>query len=334
MRNAPESEVSLQPLASPRDWDDACEVLPGATAFHRYDFLQSVAPCVNCRFVPLHVMVKGQVVGVAPLLVKRLGPFCTINWVPFPYLGPLVPAALLPATLSALRREGRRRRALAHQQSFSHLLPGPASGFASVPDRTLAISLSNRSDEDLLAAMHSKRRWAIRRAQRHGFEVCPAQRRDFRQVDAWISQVYAAQGLRDSYRAGTCERVFDALGEKRGSLFQAARLDGQTVGMAASLATDRTAFGWQVAIDPSHRSKHPQALLTWSALQWARDAGLAEFDMVGAPHESIAEYKRRFGAVERRYTVLSAQAAVRQAALAMLSRPNSRPAAKVPASEE
>jgi hypothetical protein len=112
---------------------------------------------------------------MAPLLVKRLGPFCTMNWAPFPYLGPLVPPALLPATLSALRREARRRRAVGHQQSFSYrITDAPLGGFGRATDRSFVIPLSNRSNEDLLAAMHKNRRQEIRRARRAGFEVGPA----------------------------------------------------------------------------------------------------------------------------------------------------------------
>jgi CelD/BcsL family acetyltransferase involved in cellulose biosynthesis len=322
--------VELAPVAGPADWEASCAAFAEATAFHRYDFLAAVAPAVRCRFVPLQVWHRGQAVGVAPLLVKRLGPFCTINWVPFPYLGPLVPATLLPDTLSALRAEARRRRAVGHQQSFSRLVPSRSdSGFGFATDRSFVTSLSNRSEEDLLAAMDNKRRQAIRRAQRLGYEVGPARRRDFGQVDAWIAEVYAAQGMRDSYRAGTLERVFAELGDTAGSAFHAARLGGQTVGMAAILATARRAFFWQVAIDPSHRPEHPQELLTWHALRWARDAGLDEFDLVGAPTEGIATYKRRFGAVERHYTVLSRQAAARRAALAVLSRLRPGPAPRL-----
>jgi CelD/BcsL family acetyltransferase involved in cellulose biosynthesis len=320
-RVVPDCAVSLEPLASHRDWDDACAALPGATAFHRYDFLQSVAPSVHCRFVPLQVVVGGQIAGVAPLMVKQLGPVCTINWVPFPYLGPLVPATLLPATLSALRREGRRRRAIAHQQSFSHLIAGGLDGgFAATPDRTFVISLSGRSDADLLAAMQKKRREEIRRAQRAGFTVGPAEIQDFRDVDGWLDQVYAGQGLTNSYGAGACEQVYRALADTPGCAFQVARLDNRTVGMVVSLATAHRAFGWLVAIDPHYRSHHPQALLTWHALLWARDAGLAEFDFVGAPNEGIATYKRRFGADERSYTVLLRQAPLRRVALSALTR--------------
>jgi CelD/BcsL family acetyltransferase involved in cellulose biosynthesis len=311
----------LVPLTSRGEWEDACSAFPDATAFHRYDFLQSVAPSLRCRFVPLQVFFRGQSVGVAPLLVKRLGPFCTINWVPFPYVGPLVPPALIPATLSALTLEARRRRALNHQQSFSRAIADrPTEGFTSITDRTFVIPLSGRSDEDLMAAMQRGRRQQIHRAQRAGFEVCPAETEDLRLMDVWARQVYAAQGLRPDYRAGTYERLFGALRNASGSVFQVARLNGRTVAVDILFLTARRAFGWQAAVDPSHQSDHPQALLTWCALLWARDAGAIEFDLTGAPNEGIATYKRRFGALERHYPVLQRQAGLHGTALWVLSR--------------
>jgi CelD/BcsL family acetyltransferase involved in cellulose biosynthesis len=314
-------QVRLLAVESASDWDQACGAFPMATAFHRYDFLESVAPSVGCEFVPLRVLSAGRPVGIAPLMVKRIGPVCTINWVPFPYLGPLVPDALLPATLSALRVEGRRRRAVCHQQSFSGRTDhGQVNDFASSTDRTFVVPLSGRSDSDLLAAMQKKRREEIRRAQRAGFEIGPAQIQDFQHVDAWLGQVFGAQGLSSTYRAGAVEQVFRALTDAPGCCFLVARRDNRTVGVVVALATAQRAFGWLVAIDPRYRSDHPQALLTWRVLQWARDAGVAELDLVGAPNEGIATYKRRFGAHERPYTVLLRQAPPHRAALSALTR--------------
>jgi CelD/BcsL family acetyltransferase involved in cellulose biosynthesis len=301
--------VLLARAGSQSEWEDVCAAFPDATAFHRYDFLQSVAPSLRCQFMPLMVMFRDQVVGVAPLLVKRLGPFSTINYAPFPYLGPLVPPELIPATLSALRLKARRLRALNHQQSFARPIPADsANGFTSVTDRTLVVPLDGRSDEDLLAAMSSSRRQQIFRAIRRGFEICPADAADFRLMEVWLRQVFAAQGLRPEYQPGTYERMFGALQNAPGSVLHAVRLDGRTVAVDISFSYGRRAFGWQGAVNPSYRSKHPQVLLVWHRLQWARDTGAIEFDTVGAPNEGIATYKRGFGAVERHYTVLHTQA--------------------------
>jgi Acetyltransferase (GNAT) domain len=307
-RRQQERGVTLEPVKSRSDWDEACATFPNATAFHDYDFLDTVAPLITCSFVPLAVFHLGQPAGVAPLLVKKLGPFCTINWVPFPYLGPLVPRELIPGTLHALRQEGRRRRALNHQQSFSEVVADSGlAGFTASVDRTFVVPLSGRSDEDLLAVMHTTRRKDIGRAQRSGFEVCAAQAGDFALMDAWAGELYAARGMPAMYPAGTYARIFHVLRGAPGSIFSAVRLGGQTVGVEITFSTGRRAFGWQLAADPD-RSKYAMDLLVWDALLRARDDGAAEYDLVGAPNEGIALYKSRFGATERHYTVLRRQA--------------------------
>jgi CelD/BcsL family acetyltransferase involved in cellulose biosynthesis len=320
-----QDEVLLERTESASEWEDACARCTGATAFHRHDFLHSVAPLIDCEFVPLMVRSGEQVVGVAPLLVKRLGPFCSINWVPFPYLGPLVPPELIPATLSALSLRARRLRAINHQQSFAEVVPdGTAGGFTPVTGRTFIVPLAGRSDHDLLASMHSTRRQQISRAQRHGFEVCPAEPADFQLMELWAGQVFAGQGLPPAYPDGTYAQMFSLLNSAPGSAFHAVRLDGQTVAVDISFISGGRAFGWQGGVNPSCRSKHPQVLLVWHRLQWARSMGAIEFDMVGAPNEGIAQFKRHFGALERPYTVLLRQARPHRIAQSALARLKSR----------
>jgi hypothetical protein len=320
MRQGNHDEVLLEPAGSKSDWEGACAGLADITAFHRYDFLDAVASSLQCRFVPLLVLFRGQKAGVAPLIVKQRGPFCAINSVPFPYLGPLVPAALIPATLAALVREAKRRRAQTHCQWFSHAVAAPApGGFTVRTDNALVIPLSDRSDEDLMAAMQPSRRQEIRRAQRDGLEVGPAKAEDFELMDNWSSQFYAARGLPAAYPAGTYERVFRVLGNSPGSIFSAARINGRTVGVEIDLAASGRMFGWQFAIDPVYKSSYPQALILWHALIRARDAGASEFDLIGAPTESIAVYKKRYGALERPCTVMFRMTTLHRMALPALS---------------
>lgn len=312
--------ITFRPARSPAEWERAQAGLPGMTAFHRHGFLQAVAPALGCRFVPLLARWRGRPVGVAPLLVKRLGPACTVNWVPFPYLGPLVPPSLLSAALSALAREGRRRRALNHQQSFAHPVAAEAApGFVSSVERTFVTALSGRTDEDLLSVMQRGRRQQILRAQAAGLQVCPAQRDDIRLLASWAGRIFTAQDLPPAYCLDAYERVYDALRGVPGTVFLSARAGGRTVAVDLSFVHGRTAFGWQAATAGGPEAELAKVLLSWHALVRARDAGAAEFDFVGAPTEGIADYKRRFGAAERRYTVLRRQATLHRKAQSALS---------------
>jgi CelD/BcsL family acetyltransferase involved in cellulose biosynthesis len=320
-----QDKVLLARARSAGEWEDACARHTGATAFHRYDFLQSVAPLIACEFVPLLVRLRGRVTGVAPLLVKRLGPFCSINWVPFPYVGPLVPPELIPATLSALSLRARRLRAVNHQQSFAEVVPeGTAGGFTPVTERTFVVPLVGQSEDDLLASMKTSRRQQISRAQRLGYEIHPAELTDFRRLEIWLAQVFAGQGLPPPYPEGTCARMFSLLRSAPGTAFYSARRDGQTMAVDVTFMQAGRAFAWQAGVDPAYQSEYPQVLLAWHRLQWARRLGATELDMVGAPNEGIARYKRHFGAQERPYTVLQRQARPHRIAHSALSRLKSR----------
>jgi hypothetical protein len=314
-------EIHLELAQSPADWEDACAAFTHATAFHRYDFLSAAAPCLHCTFEPLVVFSRNRKVGVAPLLVRHYGPFCVLNQVPFPYLGPLVPAPLIPATLAALSAEARRRRALDHYQSFSPSDSPPAvDGFRMRLGRTFIIPLRDRSGEDLMKAMDSSRRKEIRRAERIGLRVYAAELEDFQLMDVWNGQLYAAQGLRPVYPSGTYEHIFKALNGTPGSTFYAARVDGRTVGVQINLASSSRVFAWQAGIDGSFKSPSPQSLLMWHTALRARDAGASELDLVGAPSEGIATYKSRLGAEERGYMAMRRPAQSYRLARAAISR--------------
>jgi len=288
------------------DWDEALDALPGATAYHRYDFLECISESLRCTFEPLAIMLGTERAGLAPLVVRRIGPVCTINWMPFPYLGPLTSDSLLPGVLSLLAAEGRRRGAVHHQQAFVGLMPdGIAGGFSPGTEQAFVIPLAGQSDEALLAGMTGNGRRHIARARRDGVEIHPAERGDFELMDRWSEAIYARQGLPPRYPAGAYEQLFDTMGKDPGSHFHSARLDGETIAVDMTFSFGRRSFAWQVAVDPDHRSAYPQELLIWHHLTAARDRGDTVFDLAGAPTPGIAAFKRNFGAIEQPYTMLS-----------------------------
>ncbi len=305
MQESQSGKVRLKLAGSRSEWEEASAGFPEATAFHRYDFLRAIAPCLHCRFEPLIIYYGNQKVGVAPLLVRQYGPFCVVNHVPFPYLGPLVQTPLVAATLAALSAHARRRRALDHYQSFSpSSAPPAAAGFRMRLERTFIIPLRDRSDADLMKAMDSTRRKEVRRAERLGLRVDEASVEDFELMDIWNRQLYAAQGLPPGYPPGSYERVFKELSGTPGTAFYSARVDGRTVGVQMNLASSGRVYAWQAGIDGSFRAPSPQTTLMWHTALRARDAGASELDLVGAPSDGIATYKIRLGSEERRYAAM------------------------------
>jgi CelD/BcsL family acetyltransferase involved in cellulose biosynthesis len=145
-------------------------------------------------------------------------------------------------------------------------------------------------------------------------------------MDDWVIPVFSAQGRRPAYPAGTYEEVFKALRDAPGTMFLAARSDGRTVAVNMAFAAGDRAYGWQAAVDPAYKPAYPQALLMWHGLLWARSAGASHFDLVGAPNEGIAAYKRRLGGLEEKFSVLRRQSVAHRLAAAALSRAPKGPA--------
>ncbi len=97
--------LRLTPVDRAERWTAACAAAgQPVTAFHTWGWLHAGAAMTGARFVPL-VLTSGDTdLGVVPVLIRRHGPFATVDCVPFPYCGPLVPAEVLPACLDLLTR--------------------------------------------------------------------------------------------------------------------------------------------------------------------------------------------------------------------------------------
>jgi hypothetical protein len=150
--------VALGTTTSPEEWD-ALVAGNGGCFFQRHHWLTTMAEVLGLDFHGLTVHADGQPVGVAPMLLKRIGPVRTVNWVPFPYVGPLVPAALLPHVLPLLSTWERRNRAIRSQHVFM-------STVDQVPteDRTFVVDFGGETEDSLLQRVEPKRRAKIRRA--------------------------------------------------------------------------------------------------------------------------------------------------------------------------
>jgi CelD/BcsL family acetyltransferase involved in cellulose biosynthesis len=325
--------VTLAPERSAARWDELVAA-HGGSFFHRHAFLTTIGAGLGLRVDLRAAVADGRPVGVVPLLVKRLGPVTTVNWVPFPYAGPLVPAGNLAATLAALRQLERRRACVRSQ----HVLPGLYEGATGGPDggslarytasvdRTFVIPLEGRSDDELLQGMSSRRRASMRRAERNGVIVRTATRREVLDVMPRLSgRTFEQQGLPDPYPASCLRAVWDGLRDNPDVLWQAAEVSGRLVAVQVSLAGAPTGLGWIVGREQDQDGSDAFATMLWHTLRWARDRGCTEFDLVGAPTEGIANYKRGLGGVERRYTVFRRQARAHRTAVRLLQRlPGSR----------
>jgi len=312
------------PVASPAEWDELA-ARHGGTFFHRHLFLSTVATGLGLILDLRVAVVRGERAGAVPVLMKRLGPLRTVNWLPFPYIGPLVPAEALAPTLAALARHEWRQRSVRSQHVLLTRRDEAFPGYATSEDRTFVVPLAGRTDDDLLAGLNPRRRGDVRRAGRLGVHLRAATEHEVTELLPRLSgATFTRQGLPAPYPAPFLRHVWDRLHGHPDVLFQTAAGPDGPVAVQISLAGG-TGLGWIAGRSDDPVANGGFAAMVLGTLSWARDRGCHEFDLVGAPTEGIAAYKRDLGATERRYTVLRHQALVHRAAVTVLSRlPGSR----------
>lgn len=260
-----------------------------------------MADVLGLDFHGLTVRADGEPVGVAPMLVKRVGPFRTVNWLPFPYVGPLVPRALLPGVLPLLNTWERRNRSVRSQ----HVFMSTVDQTGTHQDRTYVVDLRGQTEESLLRHVEPKRRAKVRRAMAKGVVVRPSNRDEIRDLlPAWSRATFAAQGLPAPYPAAGYDTVWARFGDSPDARFSTALLEGEPVCAQVSFAGAPRAVAWVMANAGTPMASLAQPLLYWDTIIWALDQGCAEFDLVGAPTDGVARYKRDWGAREVRYSVL------------------------------
>jgi CelD/BcsL family acetyltransferase involved in cellulose biosynthesis len=298
-------DITLGPTTSPEDWD-VLVAGNGGCFFQRYHWLTTMADVLGLDFHGLTVHAGGRPVGVAPMLVKRVGPVRTVNWVPFPYVGPLVPRAVLPDLLPLLSAWERRRRTLRSQHVLMSTMDQGDN-----QDRTFVVDLRGQNEDSLLRDVEPKRRAKIRRATAQGVVVRPATEEEIRcRIPAWSKATFAAQGLPAPYPAAGYATVWARFKDSPDARFSTAVLDGEPVCVQVSFAGAPRAVAWVMANAGTPQASLAQPLLYWDTITWALNRGCAEFDLVGAPTDGVARYKRDWGAREVRYSVLRRQSGI------------------------
>jgi CelD/BcsL family acetyltransferase involved in cellulose biosynthesis len=277
------------------------------TPFHTRSWLDLAARMTGTTLTPLVVRAGGRDVGVVPWLSRARGPVVTVNWLPFPYVGPLVAAAHLPGVLRAVRRLAARRRAVVAQLSFTPLArvrsdDVDGSGFRVLEDATYVVDTSQDVDR-LWASLEGRARTKVRKAERGGVVVTtPAAPEEVlrRVVDA----AFAARGLTSGYTGDFPPRAADLRSTGLAVHWAVARRGDDEVGSLVTLGSGSTGLVWQGGVLPEHRGTHANTLLYWDGIRWASEQGLRTLDLVGVPDAGIGRFKSQFGGVRCTYPVL------------------------------
>ncbi len=297
-RRAASSPLTLEAAQTEARWTAACAASgQPVTAFHTWTWLRAAAAMTAHRFVPLVLTQAGHDLGVVPVLIRRRGLFATLDCVPFPYCGPLVPPSLLSPCLDLLHRQARRHRVIRTVVQFP---PGcdldervPRDhGFTIDRDATYVLDTSV-SQEVLWSGLTSECRRRVKVAERNGIELDPSPPPEL--LDVFHDTTFGERGLRSGY-VGRLSAHLDALNGPDLRIRRVAAVrDQEVLGVLVTLASESLALGWMGGVFPAHRSSHAGFLLYWDAIRWTHSIGARSLDMVGVPNEGIARFKRQFG---------------------------------------
>ena len=261
------------------------------------------------EFVPL-VLVRGSAdagvdLGVVPMVVRRRGPFVTLNCVPFPYCGPLVPRAEQAACFDLVARYARRRHSLRTAIQFP---PGTdvdtaalsTRGFEVGEDATYVLDTTVGTDV-LWSRLSRDARRRVRLTEKRGVTLVhdvPAG-----PLDTFQDLTFTQRGQRSGYVGRFSEHLDLVGGPDLRVRYATAMLDGEVLGVLSTLASGTEALGWLGGVFPQHRSTHASFALYWDAISWASGLGVQRMDLVGVVNESIGQFKKQFGGTLTPYTV-------------------------------
>lgn len=310
-----------------RLWDSLVSASPGATSFHDWSWLHLMADAFGWRLDPLLVLRDDQPVGVFPVLMRPTRVPRAVE-PPFPYLGPLVPDALLVPTVRAFRSWQIR-----HGRPFVRFEFGP--GVASIAqralpqtrcewhaDRTITVDLVGATPESLTAGMKSNARYHLRAALKRGVQVRPSLPGE---ITTFLPQVmgesYTSRGVPSPYPSDLGARLERWSAGRDDVYMSTALVDGRVAGVLVALATHPVVTGWVGGSLRAHRPANPSTVLYHDVLQWSLRRGHTSVDLVGYVDEGVSKFKMGFGGRQEPYVravsstvpgvVLSAAAAVR-----------------------
>jgi peptidoglycan pentaglycine glycine transferase (the first glycine) len=284
-------DVSRAPLDP--DWDEFVDSAPGGHHLQTSLWAQVKA---KHGWKPLRLRVRreGEFIGGAQLLVRPMR-FGAIGYCP---RGPLLrdnDPSTLRTLLDGLASIARRERILyvkvqppAGRGDMEAILRKGGfvrSDMPAAPVATVRIDL-RRSVDEILASMRSATRSNIRKATRKGIVVRAAGASGLAAFGELLAETSRRQGFAP-YPVEYYAEILRQFGEGNHAELLLAEHDGEVLCGAMIIGYGDTVVykmgGWS-----GHRTGlHPNELMHWHAMQWARERGYRYYDLEGID-ESVA----------------------------------------------
>jgi CelD/BcsL family acetyltransferase involved in cellulose biosynthesis len=158
------------------------------------------------------------------------------------------------------------------------------------------VPTAGKDDDEQLGMLSRQQRGKVRRAVDQGLVAGPATRDEVAQLTGWVQSTFARQGLPPRWPAGAHQSIYDALVPTGACTATAVRRNGTLLAVSLDMVLGDLMIGWEMGMSDEGRSAGASLILHTANMRRARDLGVSEFDMLGAPTPGIAHYKRSLGA--------------------------------------
>jgi lipid II:glycine glycyltransferase (peptidoglycan interpeptide bridge formation enzyme) len=290
----PDDDVAVGEVSTPQAWDRLV-VDAGGGLSQTWDWGELKR---QSDWSPIRLTVEDRRgnAGCAQILLRRLGRLGTIGYLDG---GPLVPPAadaVASALLSEIERACRRHRVRALIVDPPEASPLDESRLIAdgyLPSHvktalgaTLRVDL-RQSDDQIMSDMKSKTRYNIRKGLRSGVKVRSGSEDDLGTLHRLLVSTAERQGFVAPTQA--------YLGEMWGRLADSGRMatffaevDGETVAGILVTAYGEVAFYKRGAWNGRQGGAHPNEVLHWEAMRWAKQKGFTWYDFDGIERD-VAE---------------------------------------------
>jgi hypothetical protein len=298
---------------APAGWDALVAADPAASPAHRPALWQALAdahPAYEARLVVIEE--RGVLVGGAPVMLERRGPFTWLHALPR-----MLPGAALARDGRQLEVEREVARAIAELARERRVIggswavyrpigpPPEAGSLALVPGETRWIETAlvelGEGLEAAFARMDRKQRQAVRHARTQGLEFSDDPARLEAAYALHVRQALGWGGHRRMPLELSRRLLESGSGEPVARLFSLADARG-TVSAALALDGPHETFVWWSGTHAEGRSRGVFALLLWRIAGWAAARGRRRVNLGASTGlEQVQFLKASMGATSFRY---------------------------------
>jgi len=282
------------------DWDNFLSTLRGGTIFHQSDWLTILQNQHNFELKKLGFYKTGQLVGLLPLFVKKVG-LARVASSPFymedtPYLGFAVDEIDINEVLEAIYHYMSKNRLkfirIVQKQDFENL---QKKEFLEVYEKHTHILEIDRPVEELWKNLEGRCRTAIRKAEKCGIEISLVS--DVLKVEDYYRMLQEVYGRQQLLYPHPLKLFVDMFNKYNGTQLYIllAEADGKIISGGIFVMDKETVYYLNGAALKEYNNTGVNNYLQWTSILHAHKMGIRYYDFVGSDQIRFGMFKKSFG---------------------------------------